>query len=297
MSAEAIATLKQLWGKLTFSRVNRVIAREPEDVLSITVHKNDGHTDYIIKSNRTSDIPKADRYRTSIAWRHYFGFTDEGIYFQKDNYHGIDCDIDLTMDFSNYGNHTGGFSKPAAGSLIAGEVIDTAKGKRFNRWFECMPEFKLLVDIVLNGTSDSEEELGRKLVTAGYPDKYWAIARLVLFGNVQAFVDNCKARDWEKEDTRPLHPAHGMFSGSVMFPFGKRLTVTHRGMYLSKNTPEFVHEISYRLNTPKWWDEFKRLSDEQGVKYSHSDFGGWCHACEAERRKLDKYSSYNFADL
>lgn len=297
MSAEAVAKLRQLWGKLTFARVNRVIAREPEDVLSITVHSDDGHIAYWVKSNRPSDIPEQDRRRARISWRHYYGFTDEGIYFQKENYHGLDCDIDLSMDWSNYGNHTGGFDKPKVGSLIGGEVIDTPRGKRFKRWFYCRPEFKLLVDIVLNGTTLTEEELGRKLVTADYPDKFWAIARLVLFDNVQAFVDNCKPVDWEKEDTRPLHPAHGMFSGSVMFPSGERLTVSHRGMFLPKGTVEFVHNMSYRLNTPRWWEEFKRLSADQGVKHSHPAAGGWCHACEAERVEHGEYlNSYDYTD-
>lgn len=297
MSAEAVATLRHLWEKLTFARVNRVIAREPEDVLSITVHRDDGHIAYWVKSNRPSYIPEQDRRRTRIAWRHYFGFTDEGVYFQKENYHGLDCDIDLTMDWSTYGNHTGGYDKPEVGSLIGGEIIDTPKGKRFKRWFDCTPEFKLLVDIVLNGTALTEEELGRKLVTAGYPDKYWAIARLVLFDNSQAFVDNCKSVDWQKEDTRPLHPAHGMFSGKVMFPSGERLTVEHRGMWLSKGTAEFVHNISYRLNTPSWWDEFKRLTAEQGVKHDHPAMGGLCHACEEERVTHGEYPSrYDYAD-
>lgn len=282
MSAEAVAMLQQLWGKLTFARVNRVIAREPEDVLSITVRRNDGYTDYLVRSNRTADIPEQDRQRARIAWRHYFGFTDEGIYFQKDNYHGLDCDISLTMDFSNWGNHTGGWDKPEVGSLIGGEVVETPKGKRFKRWFDCLPEFKFLVDIILNGTTLTEDELARKLVTKGYPDKYWAIARLVLFDNVQAFVDELKPVDWEKEDTRPLHPAHGMFTGTVMYS-GERLTVNHRGMYLPMRVPQFVHEISYRLNEPRWWEEFKRLAAEQNLEHDHPPHGGLCNACEAER--------------
>lgn len=297
MSAEAVAKLQQLWGKLTFARVNRVVAREPEDVLSITVYGDNGHITCTIKSNRTSDIPEKDRRRTRVAWRHYFGFTDDGIYFQNENYHGLDCDIDLTMDWSNWGNHIGSFDMPEVGSFIGGEVIDTPKGKRFKRWFCCRPEFKLLVDIVLNGTTITEEDLGRQLVTVGYPDKYWAIARLVLFNNVQAFVDNCKPIDWEKkEDVRPLHPAHGMFSGDVMFPSGDRLTVNHREMYLSKGTAEFVHNISYRLNTPSWWEEFKRLTTEQGIKHGHPVMLDWCHACEAERVERGEHRDYDFMD-
>lgn len=297
MSAEAVATLRQLWEKLTFARVNRVIAREPEDILSITVYRDNGHISHNIKSNRTADIPDQLRSRTRVAWRHYFGFTDEGIYFQMDNYHGLDCDINITMDFSDFGNHTSGFNKPEPGSLIGGEVIDTPKGRRFKRWFACSPEFKLLVDIVLNGTTLTEEELGRKLVTTGYPDKYWAIARLALFDNVQAFVNNCKSLDWDKEDTRPLHPAHGMSYGYAMFPSGERLTVDHRGMFLPMGTAKFIHNISYRLNTPSWWEEFKRLAAEQNVEHHHPALGGWCCACEAERIGRGEYRDYDYADM
>ncbi|MFC1629691.1 hypothetical protein ACFL11_00470 [Patescibacteria group bacterium] len=286
MSAEAVATLQRIWGKLTFARVTRVIAREPEDVLSITVHRYDGHTDYLVRSRRTADIPEKDRQRTRVAWRHYFGFTDGGIYFQKGDYHGLDCSIDLTMDFSRWGNHNGGFDKPEVGSLIGGEVIDTPKGKRFKRWFRCLPEFKLLVDIVLNGTTLTEDELGRKLVTASYPDTYWAIARLVLFDNVQAFVDQLKPVDREN-DTRPLHPAHGMFSGSVMYS-GKHLTINHRGMWLPEGAAKYVHEISYRLNESSWWEEFKRLAAEQSLEHNHPLPGGLCNACEIEQRKHGK---------
>lgn len=295
MSAEAVVTLRQLWEKLVFARVKRVIARESEDVLSITVHRDDGHFDHMVESNRTSDIPERDRQRTRIAWRHYFGFTDEGTYFQRDDYHGLDCEIDLTMDWSRWGNHTGGFNKPEAGSLIYGEVIDTPKGNRFKRWFDCGPEFKLLVDIVRNGTTLTEDEFGRKLVTESCHDKYWAIARLVLFDNVQAFVDELKPVDWEK-DTRPLHPAHGMFSGHVMFPSGEHLTIQHRGMSLPKSVAEYVHEISHCLNEPRWWTEFKRLAAEQGLQHDHPAHGGVCNACEAEKVKRGEYD-YDYADV
>jgi len=285
MSAEAVAKLRQLWEKLTFAQVHRVIAREPEDILSITIRLDSGHTEYIVKSNRTADIPEKDRQRANVTWRHYFGFTDKGIYFHKDAYRGLDCDIDLTMDFSKWANHDDSYDKPKTGSLIAGEVIETPKGKRFKRWFHCRPEFKFLVDIVRKGTTLTEDELARKLVTKSYPDRYWAIARLVLFDNIQAFVDELKPIDWGKEgegDTRPLHPAHGMHTGDVM-PSGEHLTVNHRGMYLPKNTPQYVHEISCTLNTPSWWSEFERLAAAQGLKHNHPAWGGVCNACEAEK--------------
>lgn len=256
MSAEAIATLRGIWEKLSFGRVKRVIAREPEDILSISIHHDNGHVAYSIKSNRTADIPEADRRRARVAWRHYYGFTEEGAYFQKDDYHGLDCDIDLTMDWSQYGNHMGGYDKPEIGSLICGEVVDTSKGKRFERWFSCRPEFKLLVDIVMNGTTLTEEELGRQLVTADYPDKYWAIARLVLFDNVEAFVEDIQSLDAE---SRSPHPAYGLPSGAVL-PSGEKLIVGHRGMWLSVNAMMFVHTLSIQLNEPRWWEMWQRLT-------------------------------------
>jgi hypothetical protein len=285
MSAEAVATLRQLWEKLTFTRVKRVIAREPEDVLSIKVPNiittEEGlmlcdHTRYYVHSRRTKDIPPDDRWCARIAWRHYFGFTLEGIYFQKDNYHGLDCDIDLTMDFSRYGNHTGGFDKPPVGSLIGGEVTEGPKGKRFQRWFYCLSEFKFLVDIVLNGTDLTEDEIAAQLITGGHPDTYWAIARLVLFDNVQAFVDQLK-------EEQPPHPCQGQEYTSSGFCGTKRPKVYWDGMYLPKEASQYVHEISYRLNEPRWWQEFVQLADDQGVKWEHPASGGICNACEAER--------------
>jgi hypothetical protein len=131
MSAEAVATLRRTWEKLTFARVKRVIAREPEDVLSIEIPSiittDEGlmipnHTEYRIRSNRTKDIPKQDRWRARISWRHYYGFTDEDIYFQSDDCVKIDYDIGLTLDFGPryVVNHTSGrFIKPEGEAVQA----------------------------------------------------------------------------------------------------------------------------------------------------------------------------------
>lgn len=265
MSAVALATLRKLWEKLTFARVKRVIAREPEDVLAISVFPSSGGHPRDLEFHRMADVPEKDQARARVSWRHYFGFTDTGVYFQKDNYHELDCDIDLTMDFSNWGNHTGGWDKPEIGSLIGGEVVDTPKGKRFNRWFTCRPELKFLMDIVRNGTALPEDELGRKLLADNYPDKYWAIARLVFFDNVQAFVDNFKGFDH-----LPPHPAHGMSLGVSSYS-GEPIIVQHRGMYLSKDTAQYLHEISWQLGEPRWWQEFKRLTAEQGIRHEPPD--------------------------
>src|SRR5262245_8797052 len=134
MSAVAIAKLRRAWEKLVFGKVRRTIAREPEDVLSIEIpsiltsesgHLLFNHVDYVVKSKRTKDIPKQDLWRARIAWRHYYGFTENGIYFKSDDCLKIDYDIDLTLDFGlrNVANHTEGrFDKPEDGTLVCGEV-------------------------------------------------------------------------------------------------------------------------------------------------------------------------------
>lgn len=268
MSSTAIATLQRLWGNLTFDRVQVVIAREPDDVLSITIPYTElteeglilrGHTEYNVDSKLTCDIPVRDRWKADIAWRHYFGFTARGIYLQRDSYCGLDCDISLTMTWSMWGNHGSGFDKPNVGDLIAGEIKQTAKGKRFDRWFVCPPELKLLMDSVLHGTQLSENELASRLLTCGYPDSLWAIARLVLFDNVQAFVDQLK-------DSPPQHPCYGEEYTNIRF-FGKKPRVNWNGMFLPCTVAEYVYSLSRHLNEPMWWKEFQRLTAEQGLSY------------------------------
>jgi hypothetical protein len=115
--------------------------------------------------------------------------------------------------------------------------------------------------MVMNGTRLSEKEIAPKLMINGHPDLLFAVARLVLFDNVQAFVDSLK--EW---DEQPPHPADGIPYGKFYGP--KQRTVQHRGMWLSKDIAQYVHEISYSLNEPRWWEEFQRLASEQGVKYN-----------------------------
>lgn len=262
MSTESLSKLQKLWGKLTFSEVSNVIARDPQDILSIEIRADTGHTDYYIKSKIIADIPVNETNKAVISWRRYFGFTKEGIYFHNANYQGIDYDINLTMDWSQFLNHkSGSWEKPEVGSLICGEISETKQGLSFSRWFHCDKEFELLVDIIRNGTNLTELELGSKLITSGFPDKYWAIARLLLFNNVQAFVDNLK--DGDKDQ----HPAYGQFYGETLFSNNEKLKVLHSGMYLPMNAAKFVHKISENLNS-EWWTEFKKLAYEQGLRFS-----------------------------
>lgn len=288
MSAEAIAKVQRLWEKLSFHRVKRVIAREPEDILYIEVTEDTGHSRTLNGIKRTQDIPQELRSRAKVVWRHYYGFTEDNVFFHNNDYCELDTDIDLTLEFSGWGNHhSGEFKQPAIGQLIAGEVIDTEKGKRLHQWFTVDKPLKLLIDLVrAGGTNLSDDYLGRHLVTHGWPDKYWAIARLLFHDNVQAFVD--QALPHEK---LPQHPAHGIVTGYTSS--GKPLTVGHRGMWLSQGHLKWLHVMSYRFE-PKWWEIFKNLT---GATKHELALGDWCAACQAEREESRLHAGDDFPRL
>lgn len=292
MSAEAIAVLRKLWGKLEFARVERVIAREPEDVSMIVTERKLGFPKYHYNEKRLSDIPEEERPYAKIYWRHFYGFTDNGIYFQNDDNHGLDCEFNLTMDWSELGNHVHTSTKPPLGAWICGEVVNTPNGKRFKKWFNYGPQFKLLHEMVMNGVTLSEQDLGRELLVKNpseQPDTFWAIARLVLFDNVQAFVNMLRpSEEWDP------HPAHG--TNMEPMRHGTQWTLQHRGMYTTNGASQFVHEISYRLNELRWWEEFNRLAEKQGLRHGHPAEGGWCHACDAEGRFDELKAAYSEAD-
>lgn len=300
MSAEAIAKLRKLWEKLSFARVSRTIAREPEDVLSIDIPNIEttdeglmirNHDLMSIDSNRTKDIPEEYRWCARVAWRFYYGFTDHGVYFNMDGYNELDTNVDSTLNFSNWANHMGGYEKPPVGTLIAGEVVDGPKGKRFDKWFVCPPELQLLITIVRKGTTLTEEELAEKLLTSGFPDTLWAIARLFLFDNVKAFLDNFA-------EERPRHPHLGKEYTSKGYFGDKKPKVNWSGMYLPEEEGQFVHKLSYDFE-PRWWEEFKRLVNERGwSQWEHPRFGGFCSACATEEAdKRDQRNNPNWLHL
>ncbi|MFA4845787.1 MAG: hypothetical protein WC654_04480 [Patescibacteria group bacterium] len=294
MSSEAIATLQGLWKNLTFARVRRTIAREPEDVLWISVPRVIGKSDdgvpifnedeYKVPSCQTADIPLKDRWRARVMYSHFYGFTDEGIYLDLAGYHELDFDINLTCDWGMYANHMGGGynSRPRDGQLIAGIVVNASKGRKFEKWFFVTPELKFMIELVRAGKTDlTQERLARKLLTDDYPDKLWALARLVFFNNVTAFVDQFRG------EARP-HPCAGEPYGRV-HPGGMRYCVSHSGMSLPKNNLFlYVHTLSHRLNSPQWWEEVKRLTD--GACDNHVGHGSVCDACDAENRAADPLS-------
>ncbi len=292
MSAEAIATLQKLWEKLVIVRVKRTIAREPEDVISIEIPQVIGHSDEgvpifngnrsSVLTRRTADIPQKDRWCARIAWRHFYGFTSIGAYFDLAGYHELDFNINLTCDWGMYGNHMGGHdARPHEGQLIAGIVANSPHGKKLEKWFIVTPELKFLIELVRAGKTElSEERLARKLLTDDFPDKLWALVRLVFFDNVQAFVE-------QHLGVQSAHPCLGQPYGQV-HPGGRRYTVKHVDMSLPMNHPlKFVHILSHRLNSPQWWEEVKRLTD--GACDNHVGYGGSCWGCEQERRATDRW--------
>ncbi|MBI5794580.1 hypothetical protein HZA87_05905 [Candidatus Uhrbacteria bacterium] len=186
------------------------------------------HIEYRIPSSRTADIPSKDRWRARIMWRHFYGFTNEDIFFDLSGYHELDFGINLTCDWGVYANHMGGGydSRPHEGQLIAGIVVNSPKGKKFQKWFIVTPELKFLIELVHAGkTGLTQERLARKLLTDDCPDKLWALVRLAFFDNVQVFTDQARG-------VTSVHPCMGELYGRV-YPGGRRYSVRHDGMYLS----------------------------------------------------------------
>lgn len=277
MSATAIKKLRSRWEKLVFARVDRTIARIPEDVLTIYVLKDivGGFPNYeMTDATRLTDLPIEARKTARISWRHFYGFA-QGTYFHLDGYNELDVDINLTLDFGGSGNHRSGYDeRPDDGEIICGEVIETGKGKRFRKWFRPDPAFMRLHSLIMGSAILNEKEIAHELMTDGHPDKYLAIAELVLWDNVQPFVDSLKG-----SDSRPEHPAHGK-------PYGKHgQVVSHRGLWINSKSGSFVHTISMMLDEPKWWEDFQRLAKEQLQGYIHGGRREECPACNEEDRQ------------
>lgn len=282
MSQRAKEKLLDLWGKLVYSQIKKVIT-DPRDILSINVQGvieiDDGvrmlnHHEYSIESRDPADIPPSEMYRTSISWKHYYGFTNAGFYFRKSTHRQLDLSLGLTLDWGQIGNFYGGWDLPEVGSIIVGDIRSTPKGQQYSHWFVCPKEFELLHHFIRLGTSLSDKEVGRLLFSNGQ-NIYWAIARLVLFDNVQAFVDELKGNP-------PEHPCYGQEYQLDGVVGNKKPKVTWRGMQLPKHPAAFVHMLSMRLDEPMWWEEFKRLAQEQEVPYEDHNRFGWCEACSSE---------------
>lgn len=207
MSAKALEELKKMWKDLVFARVSRIIEGE------------NGH---------------------------YFGFTDEGIYLARNSQCGLDFDVDLTCNFSNWLNHQRG-DKPNKGKVVAGIVEETAKGKRFKRWFPASEGWEMFNRCVRLPEPWLIESTKRELESR-YAGAYWGVFRLVFFDDVQAFVDAYKGAGF--------------------------------GMLLPMGAAYFVHLLSHTLREPAWWADFYRLAEEQGVAQTHGAFWREPDKCE-----------------
>lgn len=305
MSARATERLRKLWEHLSFFTVSEVMARQPEDVLYIELRKPpigsyaNGEKLYngIYRRDEVpgsadfrtlNDVPAHLREDARIVWKRFTATTQEGVSFTNDAFRELDFIHDATLDFETRSNHTYRPRLPVSGELICGTTTGSGKGA-LGRWFFCDDAFQLLVTSVRNGPSHSEEELGRMLLTEGYLDTYWALARLALFDNVQAFVDAIAAGSPARTAgqlfmghpvpesdpaaaRRVRHPAHGRIHG--------RTKVDWNGMHLDLELSRFVHEVSHLLE-PAWWEEFLTLTDAQEVDHAHPGLGGTCKACIA----------------
>lgn len=305
MSAYAQDRLRYLWRNLEFFSVGRVQAREPDDVLYIDLRKPpigiypdgkpmyDGRLPVDHSYRRLGDVPAKLRPHARIVWARYHGYTTSGVRFDRDGYHQLDFQVDFTLDFSTYGNHTGSGDLPEVGQLICGEPATAEDGSPvLRRWFACDEAFQLLVTSVREGVRYTEAELGHLLLTTGFPDTYFAVARLVFFDNVQAFVDGVRVGKPSPSVAQLFmgapatmsaaspdvgrHPAYGA-------TYDGGWPVDWRGMSLATGYAQQVHELSHTLGEPGWWADFLRLAADQGVVHSHPGRGGVCHACIAER--------------
>ena len=93
---------------------------------------------------------------------------------------------------------------PKAGDVVFGELYQVANSERkfgkqsvkadrqSYRWWMC-PGTALyyLATMVLKGTSETEDSLRALLKLCGGYDDLWMLARLVLFNNIQCFVEVC----------------------------------------------------------------------------------------------------------
>ncbi|MGY3056140.1 hypothetical protein ACVWZD_000384 [Streptomyces sp. TE3672] len=305
MSTRATEQLRELWEPLSFFTVSNVTARQPEDVQYIELRKPpigtyaNGEKMYNGTYRRDeipgsgsfqtlSDVPEHLRADARIVWKRFTAATLDGVTFSYDAYRKLDFIYNVTLDFEEPSNHPYCPRLPEPGELICG-TITGSDTKVLDRWFFCDEAFRLLVTSVRNGPSHSETELGRRLLTEGFPDTYWALARLALFDNVEAFVDALAAGsparttgqlfmghpipDSDPHVARKVrHPAYGSVRG--------RIKVDWSGMYLGVDLSRFVHEASHLLE-PTWWKQFLTLTETQGIAHAHPELGGICRACMA----------------
>jgi hypothetical protein len=146
------------------------------------------------------------------------------------------------------------------GDIICGIVHDAGTDKaRLSPWFACEKAFQTLVDVVRGSLTLSEAEMKHQLrARRGYVDRYWAVAQLVLFDNVD------------------------LFQGStVMLKRLRRPAVS--GLDIPDRQYRFVHEMSYALGEPQWWEHLDRKHPPGHMYELHDRYDQPCMACAAGR--------------
>jgi hypothetical protein len=135
---------------------------------------------------------------------------------------------------------------------VAGNSDASTQHVKFTCWYPFAGPLALLFSLVCNGTSVSENDL-RKELNVRYlkrrgskpgDDDVWALARLVLFGNVRAFAD---------EHLRLVQV------GTVDSPRSQNEGVSQNPMNLSCPPLEFVCCCSEFLKDNSLWDKFAEL--------------------------------------
>lgn len=278
MSQRAIEKLQSMWADLVLVQVKKVVVRE-EDLVTTVVREFRDTPDGPVPTGNTTyykpgePIPADAKDRAEPHYRKYYGFAG-GVFFHSDTNQGLDLDISMTFAPSKWGNHKGD-PLPKPGDLICGEVVDSLNGPRFLHWFICPKPVERLIRMVTEGKAPSDAELAELLYCEGHPDKIWAIARLLFHDNVQPFVRMFH------ENGDP-HPCDGKLLPGTLY------RCCHSGMWLTMSPDKFVHLMSYILDEPSWWDEFKASCETK----PHHQSGDWCEACAHENPEPCGYLGY-----
>lgn len=149
--------LRGLWKDLVVRRVKVVkINQKPIGVWKYKMDDmGDINTDYSYKEDIVpTEIEKDTLYVPYYS--NYFGFTykfgdgDREVYFTRDNYKGMDFDINCTAWFSDMGYHRGGYDPPLKGQFVCGIVKEGEKGPYFDKWTVCSDQFFNLWKFVMS---------------------------------------------------------------------------------------------------------------------------------------------------
>lgn len=265
MSAESVAKLRSFWEKLTFAPVTRLMGRQPEDVRWMEVHEaqrsddksrrfrfdGSGDVEYMINARRLSEVPEDVRWRTVINWKHYYGFAGE-YFFHSREYDGSGRGSRFPMLTDDRRDWV--HLRPPFGQVIAGYACDDPRGKRLEGWFVVEPPLEKIIWWSRNGLGSlTETDLAHQLISPrSYRDQYWAVARLLFFDNVQAFVD-------EYKKPRANHPCASHIHE------GRRISTGGLEMEIPGTPAQIVHWTAHKFEQIGWWEEFLRLTQEQGV--------------------------------